>query len=91
MKLKFLFTYIISEYNVFSSPVVEGAMRSVDRMNYSAIKEEAYQDHPHPIGYGATISAPRIDQTRISYFCRYACNVFGTVRTTSNEAKCKSS
>jgi len=36
------------------------AMCKVDRANYALYKEDAYEDSPQPIGYGATISAPHM-------------------------------
>ncbi|GAB4814184.1 hypothetical protein N2152v2_001230 [Parachlorella kessleri] len=35
-------------------------MRAVDRGNFSEEAQLAYADCPHPIGYGATISAPHM-------------------------------
>jgi len=35
-------------------------MLAVDRGDFSADPGEAYEDHPHSIGYGATISAPHM-------------------------------
>jgi len=45
---------------VVSSNFVEQTMRKVDRGDYSYDKNEAYNDNPHGIGYGATISAPHM-------------------------------
>jgi len=50
----------LKKYNVVQSKRVEVAMRQTDRGHYSKIKEEAYNDTPHPIGWGATISAPHM-------------------------------
>lgn len=51
--------------NLFQNQVarnerVKQAMFAVDRKNYSLDVYQAYVDAPHPIGYGATISAPHI-------------------------------
>jgi len=40
--------------------VVENTMRYVDRGDYSAKMNEAFEDSPHSIGYGQTISAPHM-------------------------------
>jgi len=45
---------------ILKSPVVEEIMRKVDRGDYSSNKDEAYNDNPHSIGYGQTISAPHM-------------------------------
>jgi protein-L-isoaspartate(D-aspartate) O-methyltransferase len=45
---------------VLKSKKVEEAMLAVDRGEFSADQGEAYADHPHSIGYGATISAPHM-------------------------------
>jgi protein-L-isoaspartate(D-aspartate) O-methyltransferase len=45
---------------VLKSKRVEEAMLAVDRGEFSADLREAYADHPHSIGYGATISAPHM-------------------------------
>ncbi|KAL7412622.1 Pcmt1-prov protein [Mrakia frigida] len=46
--------------NLVKSPRVAAAMNSVDRAHYVPRKDEAYQDSPASIGFGATISAPHI-------------------------------
>lgn len=48
------------EAHIIRSPEVEEAMRAVDRRNFSQEPQVAYADCPHPIGYGATISAPHM-------------------------------
>ncbi|KAF8878164.1 protein-L-isoaspartate O-methyltransferase [Gymnopilus junonius] len=45
---------------IVHSERVMRAMKSVDRANYVPSWEEAYEDSPQPIGYGATISAPHM-------------------------------
>jgi len=45
---------------IIVSAVVEDTMRKTDRILYSKDKNEAYEDHPHGIGYGVTISAPHM-------------------------------
>jgi len=44
---------------ILKSPDVISVMKSVDRGDYSPASE-AYYDHPQPIGYQATISAPHM-------------------------------
>jgi len=50
----------LKAYHIVKSPAVYQAMKMVDRGDFSADKSEAYQDHPHSIGHGATISAPHM-------------------------------
>ena len=38
--------------NVASHPRVKAAMLEIDRINYSADRNEAYLDSPHTIGFG---------------------------------------
>jgi len=45
---------------IITSSIVESVMRKVDRGNYSSSQTEAYNDNPHGIGYGQTISAPHM-------------------------------
>jgi len=45
---------------VIKSNIVEDAMNATDRGLYSKHAEVAYNDHPHEIGYGVTISAPHM-------------------------------
>jgi len=45
---------------VVKSKEVEQCMKETDRGCYSSSKAFAYQDCPHSIGYGATISAPHM-------------------------------
>ncbi|KAJ8082996.1 hypothetical protein PM082_008857 [Marasmius tenuissimus] len=45
---------------IFNSDRVSTAMAKVDRANYVVHRQEAYQDSPQTIGYGATISAPHM-------------------------------
>jgi len=47
-------------YHIIKSNPVFNAMKSVDRGDFSLDKSEAYNDNPHPIGHGATISAPHM-------------------------------
>ena len=55
---------------IIKSPRVANAMRAVDRGNYARHKEkeEAYYDHPLPIGYHATISAPHMHAACLELF-----------------------
>jgi len=46
--------------NIIHSKEIENVMRKVDRGNYSANQFEAYNDNPHSIGHGQTISAPHM-------------------------------
>jgi len=46
--------------NIITSAQVKSAMLLVDRSDYSATREGAYQDAPERIGYGQTISAPHM-------------------------------
>jgi len=50
----------LKEFGIIKSREVERAMRETDRGLYSREKSVAYNDHPHPIGFGATISAPHM-------------------------------
>eukprot|EP00005_Dracoamoeba_jomungandri_P000402 CAMPEP_0174249726 /NCGR_PEP_ID=MMETSP0439-20130205/67_1 /TAXON_ID=0 /ORGANISM="Stereomyxa ramosa, Strain Chinc5" /LENGTH=224 /DNA_ID=CAMNT_0015329619 /DNA_START=90 /DNA_END=764 /DNA_ORIENTATION=+ len=50
----------LKENNIVNNPAVEKVMRTIDRGHFSASSDDAYQDHPHSIGYGATISAPHM-------------------------------
>jgi len=50
----------LKSFNIIKSKAVETAMRAVDRGHYSADKNFAYTDQPHPIGWGQTISAPHM-------------------------------
>jgi len=45
---------------VISSTEVISTMKMVDRGDYSANERMAYADHPHSIGFDATISAPHM-------------------------------
>jgi len=45
---------------VISSTEVISTMKMVDRGDYSANERVAYADHPHSIGFDATISAPHM-------------------------------
>ncbi|KAI7940050.1 hypothetical protein MJO28_013702 [Puccinia striiformis f. sp. tritici] len=47
---------------LMKSPRVLEAMKKVDRANYlpSGARQDAYQDRPQSIGFGATISAPHM-------------------------------
>eukprot|EP01118_Nematostelium_gracile_P020043 TRINITY_DN957_c0_g1_i1.p1 TRINITY_DN957_c0_g1~~TRINITY_DN957_c0_g1_i1.p1 ORF type:complete len:243 (+),score=62.32 TRINITY_DN957_c0_g1_i1:69-731(+) len=45
---------------IIKSSAVEQCMLRVDRGNYSKDKSQAYNDCPHSIGFGATISAPHM-------------------------------
>ena len=55
---------------IIKSPRVANAMRAVDRGNYARHKDkdEAYYDHPLPIGYHATISAPHMHAACLELF-----------------------
>lgn len=55
-----ILSYLLTELGIIQSQEVENAMRATDRGFYSKYKGEAYQDHPHDIGWGATISAPHM-------------------------------
>eukprot|EP00735_Rhodelphis_limneticus_P004024 TRINITY_DN15572_c0_g1::TRINITY_DN15572_c0_g1_i1::g.28483::m.28483 TRINITY_DN15572_c0_g1::TRINITY_DN15572_c0_g1_i1::g.28483 ORF type:complete len:249 (-),score=26.27,sp/P22062/PIMT_RAT/55.16/7e-80,PCMT/PF01135.14/1.4e-73,Methyltransf_31/PF13847.1/3.7e+03,Methyltransf_31/PF13847.1/1.5e-08,Methyltransf_18/PF12847.2/5.9e-08,Methyltransf_26/PF13659.1/0.00024,Methyltransf_26/PF13659.1/4.4e+03,GCD14/PF08704.5/0.00033,PrmA/PF06325.8/0.00045,Ubie_methyltran/PF01209.13/0.0006,Methyltransf_11/PF08241.7/0. len=44
---------------IITSPRVEAAMLSIDRGKYTS-SSSPYADHPEPIGYGQTISAPHM-------------------------------
>jgi len=50
----------LKAYNIVSSDRVEAAMRAVDRGKYSTDPRQAYEDNPHGIGHGQTISAPHM-------------------------------
>eukprot|EP01089_Gocevia_fonbrunei_P010592 TRINITY_DN2352_c0_g1_i1.p1 TRINITY_DN2352_c0_g1~~TRINITY_DN2352_c0_g1_i1.p1 ORF type:complete len:236 (-),score=42.27 TRINITY_DN2352_c0_g1_i1:95-763(-) len=50
----------LKAYKIVNSSVVEKAMKTVDRGNYSASLREAYIDQPHLIGHNQTISAPHM-------------------------------
>jgi len=50
----------LKAFNIISSDRVEAAMRAVDRGQYSADPRQAYEDNPHSIGHGQTISAPHM-------------------------------
>eukprot|EP00123_Amoebidium_parasiticum_P021240 comp6392_c0_seq1/m.2190 comp6392_c0_seq1/g.2190 ORF comp6392_c0_seq1/g.2190 comp6392_c0_seq1/m.2190 type:complete len:256 (-) comp6392_c0_seq1:87-854(-) len=50
----------LKKAGLISSDRVKSAMLGVDRGHYSADHTEAYNDNPHSIGYGATISAPHM-------------------------------
>jgi protein-L-isoaspartate(D-aspartate) O-methyltransferase len=50
----------LRQYGIIKSDKVEKAMKEVDRKDFSADMDEAYHDIPHPIGHGATISAPHM-------------------------------
>lgn len=52
--------------NLIKSPRVAAAMNSVDRAHYVPRKDEAYQDSPASIGFGATISAPHMFVSALS-------------------------
>eukprot|EP00242_Pyramimonas_sp_CCMP2087_P009013 CAMPEP_0198202958 /NCGR_PEP_ID=MMETSP1445-20131203/6185_1 /TAXON_ID=36898 /ORGANISM="Pyramimonas sp., Strain CCMP2087" /LENGTH=228 /DNA_ID=CAMNT_0043874129 /DNA_START=406 /DNA_END=1092 /DNA_ORIENTATION=+ len=45
---------------IISNPRVKEAMLSVERAHFAADQRDAYQDHPHGIGYGVTMSAPHM-------------------------------
>jgi len=45
---------------IIKSKEVENAMKATDRGLYSKNQNEAYEDHPHSIGHGVTISAPHM-------------------------------
>jgi len=47
-------------HGVLKSKRAEQAMLLVDRGDFSADPDEAYEDHPHQIGWGQTISAPHM-------------------------------
>jgi len=46
----------------YIDPKVEAAMKRIDRANFvpEILRGEAHSDHPLPIGYGQTISQPRL-------------------------------
>lgn len=46
----------------YIDPKVEAAIRRIDRAKFvpEILRDEAYSDHPLPIGYGQTISQPRL-------------------------------
>eukprot|EP01091_Cochliopodium_minus_P011040 TRINITY_DN3062_c0_g1_i1.p1 TRINITY_DN3062_c0_g1~~TRINITY_DN3062_c0_g1_i1.p1 ORF type:complete len:219 (-),score=55.12 TRINITY_DN3062_c0_g1_i1:32-688(-) len=46
---------------------VEECMKKVDRLNYSSIKSEAYEDRPHSLGYNVTISAPHMHAMALEF------------------------
>ena len=50
----------LERHGILKSARVANAMRACDRGNYAptSSRDEAYEDHPLPIGYRATISAP---------------------------------
>jgi len=45
---------------IIKNKEVENAMKATDRAIYSKNQNEAYEDHPHSIGHGVTISAPHM-------------------------------
>jgi protein-L-isoaspartate(D-aspartate) O-methyltransferase len=50
----------LKAYGIITSSRVENAMRAVDRGRYSTDPRLAYEDTPHGIGQGQTISAPHM-------------------------------
>lgn len=55
---------------ITSRRVVE-AMKAVDRRCYCRSKDEAYQDSPQSIGYGATITAPHMHANAVEAVLEY--------------------
>lgn len=55
-----LVRYLKQNVLVFSPPRLEEAFRAVDRAYFvpKELQDEAYEDYPLPIGFGATISQP---------------------------------
>jgi len=50
----------LKQHNIISSSLVENVMRDTQRALYSRDSSAAYEDRPHSIGYGVTISAPHM-------------------------------
>jgi len=57
---------------IITSSIVEQVMKKVDRGNYSASKYDAYNDNPHTIGHGQTISAPHMHAMCLELLKDYA-------------------
>ncbi|CAI2378553.1 unnamed protein product [Moneuplotes crassus] len=51
---------ILASEGIVKSPLVEQALKQVDRGDFVPYIEDAYIDSPQPIGHGATISAPHM-------------------------------
>lgn len=62
----------LAEIGIIKSNKVIECMKKVDRFHYSAIKSEAYEDRPHPIGYNVTISAPHMHVNRMLSFKHFS-------------------
>ena len=56
-------------------------MKKVDRMKYSAIPSEAYEDRPHSIGYNVTISAPHMHAMALEL-------IYGKIKNKANPKIC---
>eukprot|EP01134_Creolimax_fragrantissima_P008169 CFRG8169T1 len=50
----------LRDCRILQSPRVEAAMLQVDRGDFSVSGEDPYNDSPHSIGHGQTISAPHM-------------------------------
>ena len=52
----------LAKYGLLKNPAVTSAMSQTDRGNYvpKSYSDQSYNDHPIPIGYGQTISAPHM-------------------------------
>ena len=62
----------LERHGILKSARVANAMRACDRGNYAptSSRDEAYEDHPLPIGYRATISAPHAHAACLELFER---------------------
>jgi protein-L-isoaspartate(D-aspartate) O-methyltransferase len=60
------------ENHVVKTAVAEKAMRAVDRGDYSRDPREAYNDNPHVIGWGQTISAPHMHAAALDLLSEHA-------------------
>ncbi|OJT07557.1 Protein-L-isoaspartate(D-aspartate) O-methyltransferase [Trametes pubescens] len=57
----------MAKADIIHSDRVTAAMTKVDRANYVRYANDAYEDSPQTIGYGATISAPHMHAHAVEY------------------------
>ena len=57
----------LKQNGIVKNDKVYKALLAVDRLNFSKDANEAYNDNPHGIGYGQTISAPHMHAYALEY------------------------